>query len=565
LTFFDLRDRYGITQLVYSPERPGDITPEQAALLRPEWVVRVAGRVTSRPAETVNPRLPTGAVEVETSREYEVFDAAKLAKYDAVVLNNTTRLKFPNDAQKQALLDFVLGGKGLIGVRPKEEDYVVDTFITSTHDYLMFFTNLGRVYWLKGYKIPEGDRHAKGKAIINLLPRLSEGERIETAVPIHEFDDKHYLIFTTKKGTIKKTVLSDYGHIRVNGIVAIKLEEGDELMGVQLSDGTKTVMIATAGGQACRFNEKEIRPMGRATHGVIGIRLKNKKDSIVTMTVVDITGSLLTITENGFGKRSPIDEYRMTHRGSKGVRTIITNERNGSVVFVGQVNDENELIITTEQGMTVRIPVRDIREQGRSTMGVRIMRLNEGDKVVSVTITSLMPENGDEEEKTKEAFESMPLGITEEKPPQEKPVVRIEKPTETPPEPPRPVLEPAHEQEPQKPVAPKKRGRPPKAKAPSVPAKKVTAKPVKATSKKAVRKPRKVQRKKAGIPKKKPVKPKKVKKVSVKKPKKSVRKPAKKVKPKTVRKKKRIVKKIAGKKKTRVKKPVGKKKQKRRK
>lgn len=304
------------------------------------------------------------------------------------------------------------GGKGLIGVRPKEEDFVVDTFITSTHDYLMFFTNHGRAYWLKGYKIPEGDRYAKGKAIINLLPRLEEGETIETAVPIHEFDDKHYLIFATKKGTIKKTVLSAYGNIRVNGIIAIKLEQGDELMGVQLSDGTKTVMIATARGQACRFNERELRPMGRATHGVIGIRLKDKKDAVVAMTVVDITGSLFTMTENGFGKRSPIDEYRMTHRGSKGVRTIVTNERNGNVVFVSQVTDDNELIITTEQGMTVRIPVRDIREQGRNTMGVRIMRVNDGDKVVSVTKVLAEP---DKEKEQGESIESMPLGIVEEK------------------------------------------------------------------------------------------------------------------------------------------------------
>ena len=303
------------------------------------------------------------------------------------------------------------GGKGLIGVRPKEEDFVVNSFITSTHDYLMFFTNHGRVYWLKGYKIPEGDRYAKGKAIINLLPRLEEGEKIETAVPIHEFDDKHYLIFATKKGTIKKTVLSAYGNIRVNGIIAIRLDKSDELMGVQLSDGTKTVMIATAGGQACRFNEKELRPMGRATYGVIGIRMKNKNDSVVAMTVVDITGSLFTITENGFGKRTPIDEYRMTHRGSKGVRTIVTNKRNGNVVFVSQVNDDNELIITTEQGMTVRIPVRDIREQGRNTMGVRIMRLNEGDKVVSVT--QVFSDSLKEEEET-ESMESLPLGIIKE-------------------------------------------------------------------------------------------------------------------------------------------------------
>jgi DNA gyrase subunit A len=287
------------------------------------------------------------------------------------------------------------GGKGLIGIRPKEEDYVVDCFITHSHDYLMFFTNHGRVYWLKAYKIPEAVRHAKGKAIINLLPRLEEGEKVETALPIHEFDDTHYLIFATKKGTIKKTELSQYSNIRVNGIRAINLEDGDELINIELSDGNKTIMIATAHGQACRFSEKEIRSMGRATYGVIGIRLGDKDDSVVAMTVTDMTGSLLTITENGFGKRSPIDEYRFTHRGSHGVRTIVTNERNGNVVFVSQVTDENELIITTEQGMTVRIPVRDIREQGRNTMGVRIMRLNEDDKVVSVTKTIALPENGE--------------------------------------------------------------------------------------------------------------------------------------------------------------------------
>jgi DNA gyrase subunit A len=403
------------------------------------------------------------------------------------------------------------GGKGLIGVRPKEEDFVVNSFITSTHDYLMFFTNHGRVYWMKGYKIPEGDRHAKGKAIINLLPRLEEGEKIETAVPIHEFDDVHYLIFTTKKGTIKKTVLSAYGNIRVNGIIAIKLEEGDELMGVELSDGTKTVMIATAGGQACRFNERELRPMGRATHGVIGIRLKNKKDAVVAMTVVEITGSLFTITENGFGKRSPIDEYRMTHRGSKGVRTIVTNERNGNVVFVSQVNDENELIITTEHGMTVRIPVRDIREQGRNTMGVRIMRLNEGDKVVSVTITKILEENGEEAAQV-DAMERMQIGMVPEKTePAEALKPRVEQ------------EETAQEIKKQEPVL-----------EPSQPAKKeaVREKPMKST------KPKK--EKPTSVKKIKTSKPKKVKKKLVKKRKKIKVKPAKKTKAKPVKKSKKI-------------------------
>jgi len=413
------------------------------------------------------------------------------------------------------------GGKGLIGVRPKEEDFVVDTFITSTHDYLMFFTNHGRAYWLKGYKIPEGDRYAKGKAIINLLPRLEEGETIETAVPIHEFDDKQYLIFATKKGTIKKTVLSAYGNIRVNGIIAIKLEQGDELMGVQLSDGAKTVMIATARGQACRFNERELRPMGRATHGVIGIRLKDKKDSVVAMTVVDITGSLFTMTENGFGKRSPIDEYRMTHRGSKGVRTIVTNERNGNVVFVSQVTDDNELIITTEQGMTVRIPVRDIREQGRNTMGVRIMRLNEGDKVVSVTQVLAEP---DKEKDQGESIESMPLGIVEEKTPMDEqpsePFVEQKEPT--PRTMPIPIVEKSVVSE-ETPLPPRKA--------------KKTIQPKKSTVRtpKKKEKPKTIPTKKQKKPKKKPGRPTKT---AVAKQKKAKKSPVKKAKSKQVKTKK---------------------------
>jgi len=275
------------------------------------------------------------------------------------------------------------GGKGLIGMETKEEDIVVDSFITSTHDYIMFFTNHGKTFWLKGYKIPEGGRHAKGKAIINLLPRLEGGEFVETAIPVHEFDDEHYLIFATKKGIIKKTVLLAYSNIRVTGIRAVKLDEDDELISTRLSDGKQTVMIATANGQACRFNEAETRPMGRVTRGVIGIRL-GKDDKVVSMAVVGEEGNLLTITENGYGKRSPIQTYRKTHRGSKGVRTIITNERNGKVIYVKEVTEDDEIMVTSKEGMMVRIPVKGIRIQGRNTMGVRIMRLNDGDKVVSV-------------------------------------------------------------------------------------------------------------------------------------------------------------------------------------
>lgn len=285
------------------------------------------------------------------------------------------------------------GGKGLLGMKTKEEDIVVDSFVTSTHDYIMFFTNHGKAFWLKGYKIPEGSRHSKGKAIINLLPRLEEGEYVETAIPIHEFDDEHYLVFCTRNGIIKKTVLSAYGNIRVNGVRAINLDEKDELVETKLSDGKQTIMIATANGQACRFDEEEVRPMGRVTRGVIGIRLR-KGDKVVSMAIVGEEGNLLTVTENGFGKRSPIREYRKTHRGSRGVRTIITNERNGKVIWVKEVTDDDQIMCTSKDGMMVRIPVKDIRIQGRNTMGVTIMKLNKGDKVVSV---AKVVENNEEE------------------------------------------------------------------------------------------------------------------------------------------------------------------------
>ncbi|MEE8565643.1 MAG: DNA gyrase C-terminal beta-propeller domain-containing protein, partial [Candidatus Thermoplasmatota archaeon] len=275
------------------------------------------------------------------------------------------------------------GGKGLIGMRTKEEDIVVDSFITSTHDYIMFFTNHGKVFWLKGYKIPEGSRHHKGKAIINLLPRLEEGEYVETAIPIKEFDNDHYLVFSTLKGIIKKTVLSAYSNIRVNVIKAIILDKGDELISTKLSDGKQNIILATSNGKACRFYEEEIRSIGRVTRGVKGIKL-GKNDKVVSMAVVEEEGNLLTITENGFGKRSQIKSYRKTHRGSKGVKTIITNERNGKVLYVREASDDDEIILATKNGMIVRVPVKDIRIQGRNTMGVTIMKLNKGDKVVSV-------------------------------------------------------------------------------------------------------------------------------------------------------------------------------------
>jgi len=292
------------------------------------------------------------------------------------------------------------GGVGLKGMETKEEDYVVDAFVTSTHDYILFFTNFGRVYWLKAYKIPPGGRHSRGKAIVNLLPRLADGEKIQAAIPVKEFSEDKYLVFATRRGKVKKTPLSSYSRPRITGIRAINLVEGDELVDVKITDGTKEIILATRNGMAVRFHESEIRPMGRTAAGVRGIRLRDG-DEVVAMAVVDEDDVLLTITENGYGKRTPVREYRKTHRGGVGVITIKTAGRNGPVVNVLKVRDDDYLLLTTKQGMIIRIPVNTIRMVGRNTMGVRVMRLKPGDKLITAAKTP-PPEEEESEEKNED-------------------------------------------------------------------------------------------------------------------------------------------------------------------
>jgi DNA gyrase subunit A len=317
--------------------------------------------------------IETDAAEIELEDLIPVEDVV-------ITITNTGYIKrIPSDTYKAQRR----GGKGMIGIRTKEEDFVVDLFITSTHNYILFFTNYGKVYWLKAYRIPVGDRYAKGKAIVNLLPRLAEGEAIQAMIPVQEFDEKYHVVFVTRKGTIKKTKLLAYSHPRENGIWAIKLLEDDELVDAKLTDGSKEIVIATADGKANRFNEREARDMGRYTHGVRGIRLR-KGDEVRGLAIVDPESILLSITENGYGKRSKVSDYRHTHRGSQGVINIKTDERNGRVITVLAVDEDNELIVTSQNGLVIRMPVTGISIIGRATKGVRIMNLNEGDKVVAV-------------------------------------------------------------------------------------------------------------------------------------------------------------------------------------
>jgi len=289
--------------------------------------------------------------------------------------------RLPLDTYKQQRR----GGVGLIGMETKEEDYVTKLFVTSTHNFIMFFTNKGRVYWLKAWRIPVGGRHAKGKAIINLLPRLEEGELVTTAMPIKEYDDQHWLMFATKKGIIKKTILSAYKRPRVTGIWAVKLRDDDELVRVAMTDGNQEIILASKRGQAVRFSETDVRTVSRHSIGVKGMTLA-PEDEVVSMAIVSSEEeSILTLTENGYGKRSFVGNYRKTKRGAKGVMTIRANERNGQVVMVRQVSDEHELIVTSESGMVIRMPVSDIRVIGRATQGVRIMRIKGDDRVVTVS------------------------------------------------------------------------------------------------------------------------------------------------------------------------------------
>ena len=275
------------------------------------------------------------------------------------------------------------GGVGLTAMQTKEEDHVASMFVTSSHDYVMFITNHGRLHWLKGYRIPEGSRQSKGKPIVNLLPDLEEGEKVVNTICSSEFRDDEYLVFCTRNGLFKKTSMSAYGNVRSKGIKAIKLEEGDELIETGITHGDDQIIIASSFGQAVRFDETDARPTGRDTMGVKGMTL-NPGDRVVSMAVVKSGDRLLTVCENGYGKISDVDDYRQVRRGGKGVITIKTDERNGNVVSVRKVNPGDQLMLTSKSGKIIRMNTDEIRETGRNAKGVRIMDLRNDDKITAV-------------------------------------------------------------------------------------------------------------------------------------------------------------------------------------
>jgi len=295
--------------------------------------------------------------------------------------------RLPIDTYKQQRR----GGKGVIGTGTKEEDFVEHLFIADTHSYILFFTDQGQVYWLKVYQLPEASRQAQGRAIVNLL-ELSQNEKITAFIPVAKFDQNHYLVLATKKGIIKKTDIMAYSNPRRGGIRAINVDQGDMLVSAKLTDGHMNLMLASRNGQAVNFNEKDVRPMGRTASGVIGMRLKHG-DEVVDMVISDPSKTLLTVTENGFGKRTKMDEYSIIRRGGQGVINIQCNERNGNVIAVKAVNDKDDLMLISKNGIIIRTMAGDISIIGRNTQGVRLMKLDSSDKVVAAA-TIINEENG---------------------------------------------------------------------------------------------------------------------------------------------------------------------------
>ena len=284
------------------------------------------------------------------------------------------------------------GGKGRIGMRTRDEDFVSHLFVASTHAYIMIFSDRGRAYWLKVHEIPDVGPGGKGKSIANLVS-MEEGEKIAAMLAVKEFEETRFVVMGTRKGVIKKTQLSGFSNPRAGGIIAMGVEEGDSVISVLVSDGKGQIFIGTRNGMAIRFHEDDVRPMGRAAYGVRGITLRDD-DVVVAMEVVRQGGTLLTVTEHGYGKRTEMDEYRVQSRGGVGVINISTSTRNGQVVGVSYVEEGDEVLLITQQGMIIRMPTNDVRSIGRATQGVRLIEIEGEDRVVSVARLVEKDENG---------------------------------------------------------------------------------------------------------------------------------------------------------------------------
>jgi len=316
-------------------------------------------------------------VIVGEEAELEVEDLIKPEKVVVTVSHAGYIKRIPITAYKEQKR----GGKGIIAAGKKEEDFIEELFVANTHSYILFFTNLGKVHWLKVYQVPEATRQAKGTAIVNLMS-LGKDERITTYVPVKQFKPDRFITMVTKKGTVKRTSLDNFSNPRKGGILAVSLNEGDELISARLTNGKRQLIIATANGMAVRFREEDVRPMGRTASGVRGIKLKGD-DKVIGMVRADEKKTLLTVTEKGFGKRTLVSDYRLISRGGVGVINIKITEKNGKVAAIRSVTDDDGIMFITQNGIIIRIAAKDISVIGRNTQGVRVMRLSEGDELVA--------------------------------------------------------------------------------------------------------------------------------------------------------------------------------------
>ncbi len=324
----------------------------------------------------------------EIIHDYEEFSIEDIIAEEDVVVTISHKgfiKRFPvSGYRKQGR-----GGKGVTGAGTKDDDFIEHMFIASTHQYILFFTDKGKCYWLKVHAIPEGGRATRGRSVLNLIQK-DKDEEITAFVAVKEFKDDQYLMMVTEQGTVKKTVLSAYGNVRKGGINAINLVKGDRLIEVKMTDGNNDIIIGTRNGFAIRFNEKDVRDMGRVATGVRGVRT-GKGDKVVGLLVIKRQSTILVVTEKGFGKRSELNDYRVTHRGGKGVFTVKAGDKNGKMIAMMDVVDGDELVIITTHGMVIRQSVKDLRVMGRNTQGVRVIRMKESDSIAD--IAKVVPED----------------------------------------------------------------------------------------------------------------------------------------------------------------------------
>ncbi len=304
------------------------------------------------------------------------------------------------------------GGKGVKGMESKENDYITTLFVASNHTYILFFTNTGRCYWLKVYKIPEAGRQSRGKPIVNLID-LKPEEKIASFVPVKEFNNENFIVVATEQGVINKQPLSAYSNVRRDGINAINLDEGDRVIECKLTNGDNNIILGTRSGQAVRFHESAVRELGRNTRGVKGITLRNN-DKVVSMIIVNEGDKVLTVTENGYGKKTPVTDYRKTNRGGSGIINIKVTEKNGNVVSLKGVIGDFDVMLITRNGIIIRVDVNKISTIGRNTQGVKLISLDEEDHVIDLTLCDKDTSDNISEDKDGEIQEAIPEEVQAE-------------------------------------------------------------------------------------------------------------------------------------------------------